>query len=89
MDTNGARHLAVRIAQQQHWELAQAVRNGTQPASDPDRDQLEALGEGCRVYATQVANGANGPRTVQRFLKTLVDGSWEVAAVDEHATLGD
>jgi hypothetical protein len=82
MDTNGARHLAVRIAQQQHWELAQAVRNGTQPASDPDREQLEALGEGCRVYATQVRNGATGP-TVERFLKTLVDGSWQLAAFDE------
>lgn len=82
MDTNGARHLAVRIAQQQQWELAQAVRDGRQPASDPDGGQLEVIGDGCRLYATEVTNGANGP-TVQRFLKTLVDGSWEVAVVDE------
>lgn len=82
MDTNGARHLAVRIAQQQHWELAQAVREGRQPASDPDGEQLEALGDGCRLYATEVANGASGP-TVRRFLKTLVDGSWEVAVADD------
>jgi hypothetical protein len=83
MDTNGARHLAARIAQQQHWELAQAVQDGRQPASDPDGEQLEAIGDGCRLYATEVTNGANGRTIVQRFLKTLVDGSWEVAAVDE------
>jgi hypothetical protein len=82
MDTNGARHLAVRIAQQEHWELAQAVQDGRQPATDPDREHLEALGDGCRVYATHAANGMNGP-TVERFLKTLVDGSWELAALDE------
>jgi hypothetical protein len=82
MDTNGARHLAVRIAQQQHWELAQAVQDGRQPSSDPDGQDLEALGDRCRLYATEVADGANGP-TVQRFLKTLVDGSWQVAAIDE------
>jgi hypothetical protein len=83
MDTNGARHLAARIAQQQHWELAQAVQDGRQPASDPDGEQLEAIGDGCRLYATEVTNGANGRTSVQRFLKTLVNGSWEVAAVDE------
>ena len=85
MDTNGARHLAVRIAQQKHWELAEAVRDGRQPTSDPDGEQLEALGDGCRIYATEVTIGANGRRTVQRFLKTLVDGSWEVAIVDERS----
>lgn len=82
MDTNGARHLAVRIAQQEHWELAQAVREGRQPASDPDREQLEALGEGCRIYATHITDGQNGT-TVERFLKTLVDDSWKLAAFDE------
>jgi hypothetical protein len=82
MDTNGARHLAVRIAQQAHWELAQAVREGRQPASDPDREQLEALGDGCRIYANRVTNGQNGA-TVERFLKTLVDDSWELAAFDD------
>ena len=82
MDTNGARHLAVRIAQQQHWELAQAVRDGRQPSSDPDGEQLEALGDGCRIYASEVTNGATGP-TVERFLKTLVEGRWEFAAYDE------
>ena len=83
MDTNGARHLAARIAQQQHWELAQAVQDGRQPASDPDGEQLEAIGDGCRIYATEVTNGPNGRTSVERFLKTLVDGSWEVAGFDE------
>ena len=84
MDTNGARHLAVRIAQQQHWELAQAVQDGRQPSSDPDGAQLEALGDGCRIYATEIANGATGP-TVERLLKTLVDGSWQPAALDDRS----
>ena len=84
MDTNGARHLAVRIAQQQHWELARAVRDGRQPAADPDGEQLEALGDGCHLYAIEVTNGTEGP-TVKRFLKTLVDGSWHVAVVDERS----
>lgn len=84
MDTNGARHLAVRIAQQEHWELAQAVREGRQPASDPDRDQLEALGEGCRIYANHITDGEYGT-TVERFLKTLVDDSWQLAAFDDKA----
>ena len=84
MDTNGARHLAVRIAQQEHWERAPAVREGRQPATDPDREQLEALGDDCRIYATHVTDGGNGT-TVERFLKTLVDDSWELAAFDEQA----
>lgn len=84
MDTNGARHLAIRIAQQEHWERAPAVREGRQPASDPDRERLEALGEGCRIYATHVTDGEN-VTTVERFLKTLVDDSWELAAFDEQA----
>jgi hypothetical protein len=85
MDTNGARHLAVRIAQQQHWELAQAVRDGRQPSSDPDGEELEALGDGLRLYAAEVTDSANGRRAVQRFLKTIVDGSWELAAIDERS----
>jgi hypothetical protein len=64
MDVNGARALTERIAAQQHWLQAQAVRDGSQPAADPDIEDLEAIGDGYRLYR-------DGLR------KTLVDQRWE------------
>jgi hypothetical protein len=81
MDTNGARHLQARIAQHQHWLLADAVRAGEQPATDPDADRLEEMGDGYRLYAPEQTAGADGV-TLRRLRKTLVDGRWEAALVD-------
>jgi hypothetical protein len=83
MDTKGARHLADRIAQQQHWALADSVRDGRQPPADPDGDRLEEIGDGYRLYGVEKAIGANGRPTLQRLRKTLVAGRWETEVVFE------
>jgi hypothetical protein len=86
MDANGARHLANRIAQQEHWAQAQAVRDGRQPPSDPDGDQLAELGDGYRVYeAAETTEIIPGHVTTarRRFRKTLVDGHWAATPADD------
>ena len=60
MDVNGARHLEARLAEQAHWEQADAVRIGAQPARDPDLAELRALGAGFRVYGEQTVVGRAG-----------------------------
>ena len=50
MDAAGARALAERIAQHQHWLQAEAVRTGAQPTADPDAHALEEFGDGYRLY---------------------------------------
>ena len=72
MDVNGARALRERIAAQRHWRQAEAVRDGIQPALDPDADDLEAIGNGYRVYR-------DGLR------KTLVDGRWDASVGEPHS----
>jgi len=84
MDPNGARYLKARIAQQQHWRLAEAVRNGSQAAADPDAGRLEEIGDGYRLYTREASHGSNGGRIVHRLRKTLVDGRWE-SSLDETA----
>jgi hypothetical protein len=66
MDTHGARALKERIAAQQHWLLAKAVRDGSQAPYDPDADDLLELGEGLRLYRDGLQ-------------KTLVDGRWDAS----------
>ena len=82
MDTKGARHLRDRIAQHQHWCAAAAVQAGEQPATDPDMDRLEEIGDGYRLYAAEVTRGADGALIRQRLRKTLVDGRWQDAFVE-------
>lgn len=63
MDAKGAEALRQRIEQQQHWRQAQAVRDGLQPALDPDADDLLELRDDLRIYRDRQA-------------KRLVDGWW-------------
>ena len=76
MDAHGARVLSERIAQQQHWEQADAVRDGRQPAADPDLELLQDFGDGYRIYRAARGNGTSGITTRERLTKTLVDGCW-------------
>jgi hypothetical protein len=64
VDANGARALKARIDQHQHWREADAVRDGRQPATDPDASDLVALDVGVRRYRDGLE-------------KRLVDGGWE------------
>jgi hypothetical protein len=88
MDTKGARHLRDRIAQQQHWALAEAVRDGRQPATDPDAEQLEELCEGLRLYRAEATTAIVAGRVTtvhQRLQKTLVEGVWKTSIVTDRA----
>jgi RecB family exonuclease len=62
----GSVALQLRIEQQQHWQLAAAVRDGRQPGVDPDSYALRELRGNDRFY--QGENGA--------FAKQLVGGAW-------------
>ena len=68
MDASGARELQRRIEQCQQWQQAAAVREGRQAAHDPDQHRLTDIGDGVRFYDT--------------FAKRLVDGWWQVTALD-------
>ena len=60
---NGARVLTARIEQHQQWREAAAVREGRQPAADPDAAALVAVVDGVRRYTDGLE-------------KRLVDGAW-------------
>ena len=80
MDVAGAEALAARIAQQKQWREAVAVRNGTQPAVDPDGHALESIRPGVRIYRAERRLEAYEGRTstvTRRLRKFLVDGSWD------------
>jgi hypothetical protein len=81
MDANGARELSKRLESQQHWRQADAVVRGEQPASDPDAQDLEELGEGVRLYGVETTRmTVEGlPAVVtHRLCKRLQDDRWEV-----------
>jgi hypothetical protein len=60
--------LQVRLEQQRHWELATSVRDGRQPAVDPDSHRLIELRRAERVYQGYSST----------FVKRLSGGSWRV-----------
>jgi hypothetical protein len=60
--------LHVRLEQQRNWELAPAVRDGRQPAVDPDTHRLVEIRSGERVYEGAVGN----------FVKRLKGDAWRV-----------
>ena len=67
MDAAGARHLRRAIDQHEHWRRAPAVRDGEQPARDPDAlDLVDFEGE-VRRYRSR--DGA-------LFEKRLREGHW-------------
>jgi hypothetical protein len=87
MDAAGAELIRQRIEQHEHWQLADAVRNGSQPATDPDRDHLEELRDDRRLYGLQQRHEVvSGTRalTTYRVQKRLVGGMWERELVVEN-----
>ena len=80
MDAAGAGELQKRIEEHQHWRQAEAVRDGRQPAADPDAQELEEIRDGIRLYGweEQRATGDGGGSVVSfRVVKRLADGYWE------------
>ena len=79
MDAAGAGKLQKRIEEHQHWRQAEAVRDGRQPAADPDAQELEEIGDGIRLYGWEEQSTTDsGAATVSfRVVKRLADGRWE------------
>jgi len=86
MDAIGAEELRKRLEQQRHWQQAAAVREGRQPATDPDSPELEEIVDGVRYYGREeqrmTVDGRPALVTV-RMTKTIVDGEWMRSFVPE------
>jgi hypothetical protein len=67
MDAEGAQVLKLRIEQHQHWRLAAGVRDGRQPARDPDALDLVDCTGPVRRYE---------PTGGKAYEKLLVDDLW-------------
>jgi hypothetical protein len=81
MDAVGAQQLRVRLAHQEHWDRADAVRRGEQSRVDPDALELEEIRDGLRLYSIReesrrIVEGSAEIVTT-RMTKRLVDGWWE------------
>lgn len=91
MDVNGAQELRRRIEEQQHWAAAASVREGRQPAADPDASRLEEVADGVRLYGREVSQERVEGRSAvvtRRLTKRLVDGLWETDYVLERVEYG-
>jgi hypothetical protein len=76
----GAEALKFRLEQQMQWQGATAVRAGRQPQVDPDGAELEAIGDGIRVYRAHEVPGVMDGRAAlltQRLVKRLEKAHWE------------
>jgi len=86
MDAAGAGELQKRIEEHQHWRQAEAVRDGRQPAADPDAQELEEIRDGIRLYGWEQQRapvGGGAAMVSLRLVKRLVDGHWERDAVPD------
>ena len=72
MDATGAEELRKRLAAQEHWREAEAVRDGRQPPSDPDAKDLEEIRDGVRYYRGDEHH---------RMIKTLVGDAWDTSFI--------
>ena len=82
MDAAGAEELRKRLEEQAHWAQAEAVKDGRQPASDPDAAELEEIRDGIRYYGRdEQRTTVDGRAAVVRIVKQLVDGEWQRAAI--------
>lgn len=80
MDIAGAEVLRQRLAQQEHWRQARAVRIGSQPSIDPDGHALESFRSGVRYYRLQQREELHEGRSeivTRRLSKHLIEGVWE------------
>ena len=84
MDVAGAEALRLRIAQQEHWRSARAVRLGLQPSVDPDGHALESFAGATRLYHMRLFKIVAGrPAMVTRQIrKRLVEGAWCEELID-------
>ena len=86
MDAAGAEELRKRLEEQAHWAQAEAVKDGRQPASDPDAQELEEIGDGIRYYERgeqRTTVDGRAAVVVVRMVKQLVDGEWQRSAIQE------
>jgi len=86
MDANGAKELQKRLEGHEHWCQAEAVRDGRQPAADPDVGDLVEIGDRIRYYGHDHFRTKIDGRpalVTARMTKTLVDGSWETSLENE------
>jgi hypothetical protein len=79
MDIAGARVLHRRLAEQEQWREARAVRIGRQPSIDPDGDSLEGFGSGVRYRERCEVELHEGEAAlvIRRHRERLVDDAWE------------
>ncbi len=86
MDISGAVVLSQRIAQQEQWRRARAVRSGVQPAIDPDGHALESFHDDIRYYQSddlvEVVDGRSTLVT-RRVCKRLVEDAWKYDVIVE------
>jgi hypothetical protein len=82
MDVEGARRLKAMIEERQlrHWRQASAVRSGLQEGADPDGECLVRCRGTVREYQ---------PEPGRRFVKSLIDGRWEIVAESNLSALAD
>jgi len=76
----GAEAVTFRVAQQTHWEQAEAVGDGRQPRIDPDGIELEEIDEGIGIYRSHEVPGTMDGRPAilsQHLVKRLANGEWE------------
>jgi hypothetical protein len=86
MDAIGAKELQRRLEGHEQWCQAEAVRDGRQPAADPDLVELEEIGDRVRYYGhdhfhTKI--DGRPARVTARMTKKLVDGAWETSLEQE------
>jgi hypothetical protein len=88
VDRSGAEVLRRRIEEQEHWSQATAVQAGRQARADPDREELQELGSGVRLYGFEQRHEvADGYRTLVRWrvCKRLRQGYWERDLIREQS----
>lgn len=88
MDRSGADELRRRIEEQEHWNQAAAVQAGRQARVDPDREELQELGSGVRLYGfEQMHEVVDGYRALVtwRVCKRLREGYWERDLIREQS----
>src|SRR5947208_2765509 len=85
VDAHGARELRRKIEERQHWQQAEAVRDGRQSRDAPDVHGLFELGDGRRVYDSErswaMVDGVPAI-SVRTLAKKLVNGWWEVVTLE-------
>jgi hypothetical protein len=88
MDCAGAEVLRQRLAQQENWCQALAVRMGRQSAVDPDGHALETFRGDVRYYRAEHRLELRGGHRelVTRYLsKRLIHGRWETDELVDRA----